>query len=164
MKNIPIKHLFTFLFVLSVAYSFAQTVKPAPKKIILRDTLKDPLNKTAFHKNIMQDLNFMVLGDNNTKQGFAYEYDEKKTELSLSGARLRNRYIIATVDRSFSVDDGVFIFANRDGSKKGSINLNLFASAPFGNGKFYPAAKDDKVREKAHRARYLNYIAQKGIA
>jgi hypothetical protein len=159
MKTMNFNRLVFSFFILSTAISYGQNAKsPAP------DTLKNPLNKAAFHKNIMQDINFMVLGDNNAKQGFAYEYDEKKTELSLSGALISKKYFLATVDGSFSVDEGAFIFDNKDGgSKKGSLSLNLFAPAWFGNGKLYPAVKDNVDSGKANRARYLNYITQKEL-
>lgn len=159
MKNITINRLLFGLYLLWASFSNAQDLRP-----LSPDTLKNPLNKSAFHKNIMQDINFMVLGDNNTKQGFSYEYDEKKTELSLSGALVITRYFLATVDGSFAVDEGAFIFDNKDGgSKKGSLNLNLFAPAWFGNGKFYPALKENMDSGKANRARYLNYLTEKEL-
>jgi hypothetical protein len=154
MKTITFKYFFLFLILLSVVYSYGQATKPAAPK---PETLGNPLNKTAFHKNIMQDLNFMVLGDNNTKQGFSYEYDEKKTELSLSGALINSRYFLMTIDGSFAVDEGAFIFDNKDGSKKGSIDLNIFAPLPFLNGKYFPAATGDRDSGKANRARFLNH-------
>lgn len=157
MKNITLKYFLLSLFLSCTSYSFGQDAKQVAPKT---ETLKNPLNKTAFHKNIMQDLNFMVLGDNNTKQGFSYEYDEKKTELSLSGAVINTKYLLLTIDGSFSVDEGAFIFDNKDGSKKGSLDLNFFAPLPFANGKYYPAAKDDAESGKANRARYLNHITE----
>ncbi|SEP06710.1 hypothetical protein [Flavobacterium sp. fv08] len=154
MKILTFKYLAPFYLLLCTSITFAQDGKPgAPTP------LKNPLDQTAFHKNIMQDLNFMVLGDNNTKQGFSYEYDEKKTELSLSGALISNRYFLTTIDGSFAVDEGAFIFDNKDGSKKGSININFFAPLPFWNGKYFPAATGDRDSGKANRARFLNYQA-----
>ncbi|MCI9843514.1 hypothetical protein [Flavobacterium pectinovorum] len=160
MKTIVLKYFILSLVLLSALYSYGQDEKPAAPKT---ETLENPLNKTAFHKNIMQDLNFMVLGDNNTKQGFSYEYNEKKTELSLSGALISTNYMLLTVDGSFSVDDGAFIFDNKDGSKKGSLDLNFFAPLPFANGKYYPAAQGDYESEKANRARYINHITEQEL-
>lgn len=159
MKTLLYKSLLLPLFLALPCFSQSQE-----RKADVPDTLKNPLNKSAFNKNIMQDINFMVLGENNAKQGFAYEYDEKKTELSLSGALISKKYFLATVDGSFSVDEGAFIFDNKDGgSKKGSLSLNLFAPSWFGNGKFYPAVKDNVDSGKANRARYLNYLTEKEL-
>ena len=160
MKNITLNYFLLSLFLSCTSNSFGQDAKPVTPKT---ETLKNPLNKTAFHKNIMQDLNFMVLGDNNTKQGFSYEYDEKKTELSLSGALISSSYFLTTVDGSFSVDEGAFVFDNKDGSKKGSINLNFFAPAPFWNGKYYPSATGDFDSGKANRARFLNHLTEEEL-
>lgn len=146
-----------------IVLSFEASVYGQAKPTVKQDTLGNPLNEAAFNKSIMQDINFMVLGDNNAKQGFAYEYDEKRTELSISGALLSNKSYIATIDGSFSVDDGAFIFDNKDGSKKGNVSLNLFVPAWFGNGKSFPAVKGNRDSGKANRARYLNYKTEKEL-
>lgn len=159
MKTTLLNYLL-FLVVLSLSatiYGQGETHTPVIDTII---PVGDPLSGDAFDKNIMQDINFMVLGDNNPKQGFSYEYDEKKTELSLSGALSSNKYFFTTIDGSFSVDDSAYIFDNKDGSKKGTLSLNLFAPAWFWNGKFYPAADDKDNGGKANRARHINQLME----
>ena len=135
-----------------------------------QDTIKipNPLTKDAFDKNIMQDINFMVLGDNNPKQGFSYEYDEKRTELSLSGLLVNFKSSILTIDGSFSVDDGSYIFDNKDGSTKASVSLNYFVPACFGNSKRYAGADDKTISNrnrsyKTNRARNINYLTEKEL-
>lgn len=158
MKIILLNYVL-LLIVLSFSITIYGQDRPAPKQ----DTLSTPLNETAFNKSIMQDINFMVLGNNNPKQGFAYEYDEKRTELSISGALQSTKSYIATIDGSFSVDDGVFIFDNKDGSKRGNVSLNLFVPAWFGNGKSFPAVKGNKDSSKTNRARYINYKIEREL-
>lgn len=147
MKTKILKSFFFLLLFLHGFFSYSQEVG-------------DPLNQDAFDKNIMQDINFMVLGNNNLKQGVSYEYDEKRTELSLTGALANRKSYILTIDGAFSVDDGVFVFDNKDGSTKGTAGLNLFIPAWFGNGKFYPATSGDINSGKVNRARHLNRLIE----
>ncbi len=114
--------LFALLFNLTL---FAQTIQ-----------IETPLSQTAFDSLIMGELNFMVLGEDNVKQGVSYEYKENNTELNLSGKLLSTEKFIMTVDGKFSVDSGAFIFDETDGSKKGKLTLNFFFNLPF-NSKFY---------------------------
>lgn len=125
-------------------------------------SLEDPLKKEAFDKNIINDINFLVLGDNNPKQGFSYEYDEKKTELSLSGLLSSFKHSILTIDGSFAVDDGSYIFDSKDGgATKGNLSINYFI--PVLNSKAYEGAKTAKKENesfKTNRARQINYNAE----
>jgi hypothetical protein len=123
-----------------------------------QDTISKPISESAFNKNIMQDINFMVLGDNNVKQGFSYTLDEEKTELTISGSLLNKKTYILTTDGSFSVDDGAFVFDNKDGSKKGKLSMNLFIPISFLNRKYFPAVKNHDDSNLANRARIKNYL------
>ncbi|WP_333599490.1 hypothetical protein [Flavobacterium sp.] len=101
-------------------------------------TIDSPLSTTAFDSLVIGNLNFMVLGDDNVKQGVSYEYKEDNTELSLSGKLYSKDSFIMTVDGKFAVESGAFIFDETDGSKKGKLNLNFFFNGfPHLNSKFY---------------------------
>ena len=85
-----------------------------------------PVSSVAFDSLIIRDLNFMVLGDENIKQGISYEYKNDNAELSLSGNLYNKKGRIITIDGKFATDNSVFIFDSTDGSKKGKLTVNLF--------------------------------------
>lgn len=110
--------------------------------------IERPLSSAAFDSLVIGDLNFMVLGDDNIKQGLSYEYKEDNTELTLSGNLWSKNGFIMTLDGKFAVESGAFIFDKDDGSKKGKLNLNLFITG-FGilNSKYYSISKNNNVND-----------------
>lgn len=104
---------------------------------VLRDST--PISRAAFNRQIMKDLNFMVLGENNVKQGFSYENKEKNTELILSANIANLKRSIITMDGEFAVDGGTYIFDENDGSKKSKFNVNFFFPIKLLTSKFFPA-------------------------
>lgn len=110
----------------------------------------NPVSKIAFDSIIIKDLNFMVLGDDNIKQGIAYEYKNDNSELLLSGNLYNKNGKIVTIDGKFTSDNSVFIFDNKDGSKKGKLNVNIFLNGfGFLNAKNYIMySESDTPKEK----------------
>ena len=145
-------HLLLILVFITVFNGYSQDNK----------TDDGPVRKSAFNKNIMQDINFMVLGDNNIKQGFSYELDKEKTELSLNALISNKKSYIISADGKFTTDDAAFIFDNKDGSKKGKISLNYFRPMLW-NFKSFPAPDDKLEGAKATRKRILNDIQEREL-
>ncbi|WP_291127549.1 hypothetical protein [Flavobacterium sp. UBA7682] len=135
--------------------------KKGTKKII---KVEAPLSSTAFDSLIIGELNFMVLGDDNVKQGISYEYKENNTELNLSGKLHSTDLFIMTVDGKFSIDSGAFIFDETDGSKKGKLTLNFFFNLPW-NSKFYRTLDESKPNEiDSRRAMIQNKVQSMALA
>jgi len=120
------------------------------------NVIQNPISPASFNKATMQQINFMVLGDNNIKQGFSYEYKEKNSELSLNAnlASFRSHFI--TVDGEFSVDDGIYVFDENDGSKKAKISLNLFLPVSILNKRAYPAHTGNADSNISNRSIIIN--------
>lgn len=104
----------TLLLLLLCGYSQAQRL------------IDKPLSSAAFDSLVVGNLNYMVLGDNNKKEGVAFEYKEDRTELTLSGQLWSKNGFIMTVDGKFAISSSAFIFDNNNASKKGKLSLNFF--------------------------------------
>lgn len=125
--------------------------------------VKTPLSSTAFDSLIIGELNFMVLGDDNVKQGISYEYKENNSELNVSGKLYSKNSFIMTVDGKFSVDNGAFIFDETDGSKKGKLTTNFFFTFG-GNSKSYSIAGNTPNDLDSRRAMLQNKIQSRAMA
>ncbi|MDI9258191.1 hypothetical protein [Flavobacterium sedimenticola] len=127
-------------------------------------SVKKPLSTTAFDSLIIGELNFMVLGDDNVKQGISYEYKEDNTELNASGKLYSKNSFIMTLDGKFSVNSGAFIFDESDGSKKGKLTTNFFFSLG-GNSKFFSVEHLDIPNDiDTQRALIQNKIQSRALA
>ncbi|MGL2967407.1 hypothetical protein [Flavobacterium sp. XGLA_31] len=127
-------------------------------------TITSPLSTTAFDSLVIGNLNFMVLGEDNVKQGLSYEYKESTSELNLSGKLLSKERFIMTLDGKFAIDNGAFVFDESDGSKKGNLTLNFFFNLPW-NTKFYKILNADNPEEiDSRRAMFQNKIQTMALA
>ncbi|HBT08598.1 MAG TPA: hypothetical protein DEB18_03135, partial [Leeuwenhoekiella sp.] len=97
-----------------------------------------PLTDEAFRAGILKDLNFILFGEDNPKEGLAYSLSTDKSKLELSGKLpLKYKNILVNLNASFEADGGTVILDDKDGAKKASIQLDFYKAIPFFNYKTY---------------------------
>lgn len=111
-------------------------------------TSENLMDDEAYRKMVIEDLNFLVIGDNNPKQGLAYTLNSDKTQLDLTGNIKwgEREQPIINLTGSFSTADGVFLLDDKDGAKKGKLTVDVFWTTGIGNkSKFWgPNSKNGK--------------------
>ena len=111
-----------------------------------------PLTDEAFRAGILKDLNFILFGEDNPKEGLAYSLSTDKSKLELSGKLpLKYKNILVNLNASFEADGGTVILDDKDGAKKASIQLDFYKAIPFFNYKTYPNASQLKAHVKIAR-------------
>ena len=98
-------------------------------------TSENLMDADAYRKMVIEDLNFLVVGENNPKQGLAYTLNTDKTQLDLTGNIKwgKREQPIINLTGSFSTADGVFILDGKDGAKKAKLTVDVFWTTGIGN-------------------------------
>ena len=107
---------------------------------------KELVPNSTFDKLIMQDLNFLVNGDNTPSQGLAIEIKDNEKTLSLKGLLKQKEKCVITLDGTFAVDDGVYFFDEKGGSKTSDFTVNFFIAT--GGSRWYDLAKNSTKTQR----------------
>ncbi|WP_282031756.1 hypothetical protein [Winogradskyella eximia] len=124
------KKVITLFMILLSTFILAQEVDVNSNEIVANST---------FDKLMMQDLNFLVNGENTPSQGLAIEIKDNEKTLSLKGLLIQEEKFVITLDGTFAVDDGVYFFDEKGGSKTSDFTVNVFI--PTGGSRWYDLAK-----------------------
>lgn len=104
------------------------------------------MDDDAYRKMVIEDLNFLVVGDNNPKQGLGYTLNSDKTQLDLTGNFNlgTNNQPLINITASLQTTDGVFILDDKDGAKKGRVTVDLFWTPGWFNSSNYYGGETKK--------------------
>lgn len=99
------------------------------------ELLKNPLTRKSYNLKVMEDLNLIITGDKNLKQGLSYAYNKANEQITLSGSlwSFKNCGLL-TLDGKFESNEGSVLFNNNEkGTKRFGVTLNYFFSIGVGN-------------------------------
>lgn len=108
--------------------------------------IDDPISDNAYNRKLLKDLNLIILGDNSVSEGFTYKLNDDKSELELSGKFSFKRFPVVVAKGKYAMDNGNYIFNDKDGAKKAEVSLSSFWLFP-GN--------SNKYGEKSHTNRRI---------
>lgn len=108
-----------------------------------------PLSGAAFKTAILDDLNFILFGEDKPKEGLTYSLSSDKSLLELSGKlpfTVGSSTVLTNLSASFESDGGLVVLDDKDGAKKININLNFYRGISWFNYRTYTF--DEKTNNK----------------